>query len=173
MADFKPALNKLLHWEGGYSNDLQDPGGETNFGITQHTLDSFKKTWPDGSMPTRVKDLTRDQAASFYMMEYWAPMKLSDIASQEVAGALFSFSVNQGAVHAVARLQALLGVKTDGHCGPITIAAINAYPDPTKLTNDFCMETLKFYKGLAASRPSMKRFLAGWQNRISDYSVIA
>ena len=171
MAKFEPALAKLLRWEGGYVNDPQDPGGETNFGITQRSLDSFLKTWPDSAYPKSVKDLTRDQAASWYSWNYWAPMKLSSITSQEVASALFSFAVNQGAIHAVGRLQALLGVKADGHCGPVTIAAINA-ADPVKLTNDFCHETLKFYRGLAAARPSMGKFLAGWENRVGSYIAV-
>lgn len=172
MSDYKQAIQKLLYWEGGYSNDPQDSGGETNFGITQRSMDEFLKTWPDSSFPKSVKSLTRDQAASWYMVEYWTPMKLSSITSQDVASVLLSFAVNQGAVHAVGRLQTLLGVKIDGHCGPLTIAAINA-ADPIKLTNDFCHETLKFYQGLVAGKPSMAKFLGGWTNRVQAYTVKA
>lgn len=170
MAVFDSALFKLLKWEGGHVNDPQDPGGPTNYGVTQRAWDSMLKKWPNNAMPQSVKDMSEGNAALFYLFEYWSPMGLKAIASQAVADALFSFAVNQGAVTAVGRLQGILGVKIDGHCGPVTIAAINA-ADPVKLTNDFCLETDKFYRGLAASRPSMGKFLQGWLNRVGDYAV--
>ena len=32
---FDAAVSYVLKWEGGYSNDPDDPGGETNFGISK------------------------------------------------------------------------------------------------------------------------------------------
>ena len=35
MASFLPALQKVLAHEGGYVNDLDDPGGETYKGVAR------------------------------------------------------------------------------------------------------------------------------------------
>ncbi|MDQ3003485.1 MAG: hypothetical protein M3Y08_19780 [Fibrobacterota bacterium] len=170
MSTFNSAFHKLMVWEGGYSNDPADPGGPTQYGITQRALDAFRHQWPETDMPTQVKNLTKPLAATWYMVEYWAPLKLTQVNHQELASAIFSFAVNQGAHTAVKRLQRLLGVKTDGQIGPKTLEAINK-TDGVKLCNQFCAETARFYRGLIAARPSLARFEHGWLNRVSSYTI--
>ena len=51
MTDFDLAINYVLENEGGVVDDPNDPGGLTNFGISQ-------KQYPD----LDIRDLTRDQA---------------------------------------------------------------------------------------------------------------
>jgi lysozyme family protein len=57
---FEDCVNHVLRWEGGYSNDPNDPGGETNFGIS-------KRAYPN----LDIKHLTRDQAKQIYFTDYW------------------------------------------------------------------------------------------------------
>ena len=57
---FEQALHFVLKWEGGYSNDPNDPGGETNFGIC-------KKWYPFED----IKNMTRARAAKIYYENYW------------------------------------------------------------------------------------------------------
>lgn len=57
---FEECVNHVLRWEGGYSNDPNDPGGETNFGIS-------KRSYPK----LDIKHLTRDQAKQIYFVDYW------------------------------------------------------------------------------------------------------
>lgn len=61
---FYKAVEFVLKHEGGYSNDPDDPGGETNFGIA-------KKYHPD----VDIKNLTPEKAADIYYNEYWVPSK--------------------------------------------------------------------------------------------------
>lgn len=58
--NFQKAVDFVLAREGGYSNDPDDPGGETNFGIC-------KRSFPD----VDIKALTRDEAISLYRKHYW------------------------------------------------------------------------------------------------------
>ena len=51
-----------LHWEGGYVNDPNDPGGETNFGIS-------KRAYPN----LDIAHLTADDALKIYYNDYWVP----------------------------------------------------------------------------------------------------
>lgn len=60
-SEFVTAVNDLIdNWEGGYSNDPDDPGGETNMGIS-------RRSYPHED----IKNLTRDQAIQIYYNDYW------------------------------------------------------------------------------------------------------
>jgi len=58
--DFEKALKFVLKWEGGYSNDPNDPGGETKFGIC-------KRSYPE----LNISKLTLEQAKEIYYKNYW------------------------------------------------------------------------------------------------------
>jgi hypothetical protein len=60
--NFALACGFVLKHEGGYSNDPNDPGGETNFGIS-------KRYHPN----VDIKNLTERGAAEIYLKEYWLP----------------------------------------------------------------------------------------------------
>jgi len=58
--DFDKALKFILKWEGGYSNDPRDPGGETKYGIS-------KRSYPE----LDISKLTLKQAKEIYYQNYW------------------------------------------------------------------------------------------------------
>jgi len=60
MNDFGRAFEFIKKWEGGYSDDPNDPGGETKFGISKRSYPSLD-----------IKNLTIDQARSIYYRDYW------------------------------------------------------------------------------------------------------
>lgn len=55
--EFMPFIWK---WEGGYTNDPDDPGGETKFGID-------KRSHPGED----IKALTKERALEIYWRDYW------------------------------------------------------------------------------------------------------
>lgn len=59
-SDFIRSISFVLRWEGGYANDPNDPGGETNFGIS-------KRSYPN----LDIRNLTREQAIAIYQRDYW------------------------------------------------------------------------------------------------------
>jgi len=58
--NFEKSLAFVLKWEGDYSNDPDDPGAETNFGIS-------KRSHPN----VDILHLTLEQAREIYKREYW------------------------------------------------------------------------------------------------------
>ena len=62
---FNEILKILFGIEGGYVNHTLDKGGATNFGITQDTMNSWRKRnrLPSGSVKT---DLTKQEAREIY-----------------------------------------------------------------------------------------------------------
>ena len=57
---FTPIVNFILQHEGGYVNDPDDPGGETNFGIS-------KASYPN----LDIKNLKQIDAIEIYRRDYW------------------------------------------------------------------------------------------------------
>lgn len=59
-SDFDKAIDFVLRWEGGLADHEADPGGLTNFGISQ-------RSYPD----LDIRNLTREQAIEIYRRDYW------------------------------------------------------------------------------------------------------
>jgi len=130
-ASFLRAIDKTLGWEGGYSNDPDDPGGETNWGIS-------KRWHPD----LDIKNLLRDGAIAIYWDEDWRPMRLDELRDPRLAAKVFDTVVNQDRRIAPGALQGaliLLGcnLQLDYKIGPVTIAAANSYRYPEALLEVF------------------------------------
>ena len=94
QARFDYAVNIVLGHEGGYSNDPNDPGGETNFGITQYELRSYAEDF--NFLPSHVNDLTRIEAEQFYKINYWDKYNYNAINSLPIATKIFDMAVNMG-----------------------------------------------------------------------------
>jgi lysozyme family protein len=66
--NFDKAMSFVLSWEGGYSNRSDDPGGETNFGIS-------KRAFPH----LDIKNMTKEVAIEIYREVYWQGMKCDEL----------------------------------------------------------------------------------------------
>ena len=99
MADFDRAITFVLAQEGGYVNDPNDPGGETNFGIS-------KRAYPD----VDIAGLTAEAAKGIYKRDYWDVLLL-DSRSYADAVAILDTAVNMG----VSRVREFMGVIPAGN----------------------------------------------------------
>jgi hypothetical protein len=59
---FDKAFELIIGLEGDYSNDPDDPGGETKYGICKRYNPGID-----------IKNLTVDQAKDIYLTRYWIP----------------------------------------------------------------------------------------------------
>jgi len=82
--DFEQAVDFTLGWEGGYVNNPQDPGGETNFGIS-------KRSYP----LLDIKSLTIDQAKAIYFQDYWLAGRCAEFGHPK-STILFDIAVISG-----------------------------------------------------------------------------
>jgi lysozyme family protein len=97
---FDDAFAAVIGVEGVYSNDPNDPGGETKYGIS-------KRAYPN----TDIKNLTLDQAKAIYRSDYWNPLQL-DAKPWPTALLLFDCAVNQGRTFAATLPADPLGIAT-------------------------------------------------------------
>ena len=141
-------------------NDADDPGGETNLGIS-------KRSYPH----LDIKNLTRKQAAEIYERDFYNKVRGDDLPVW-LALMVTDFAVNAGIGTAVKTLQRVVGETDDGIVGKKTIAACKSKPSRT-LRQKYTTSREEYYDALAARRPAMKKFLNGWKMRTKDCDSLA
>lgn len=115
-----------------FTNDPDDPGGATKWGITLSSLQKAGSLWDlDHDGDVDVSDLqlmTEEQAKEFYREHYWI---FDGISDARLAAKLFDIGVNLGPDTAVGYLQRGLlalgwSLDVDRRLGPKTLAAANS-----------------------------------------------
>jgi lysozyme family protein len=152
--DFDQAFDRLLGNEGGYTNDPQDHGGETMWGITIKEARAHGYT---GNM----RDLSKEFAKQIYRESYWDI--LGDAVHPAIKFQAFDFGVNAGVQTSIRKLQSAIGVADDGKWGPISAAKL-ASMDLNDVLMRFAAARLYFYTSLS-TWPS---FGKGWTRRIAN-----
>lgn len=142
--NFNDCLNRLLKDEGGYTNDPNDNGGPTNFGVT--IIDVRKYVKKDATTQD-VRNLTVDQAKGIYQSKYWNALGCDSLTSG-VDYTCFDYGVNSGLGRPRKALQRFKSLK-----GVDLINAINN-------------ERTAFLQALAASQAHDQKFLKGWLARV-------
>jgi len=154
MSHFEKAFADLLKNEGGYSNNPNDSGGATKYGITE-------KVARENGYSGAMIDLPELIAAMIYRTDYWNPV--FDRFSYAVAFQLFDMTVNSGKTAAVKTAQRSVGVTDDGIMGPITISAIEK-TDPLLFALGFNAQRIQFLTALS----TWTTFGKGWMNRVAN-----
>ena len=154
------ALGFILLWEGGYINHPSDPGGATNFGVTQTTYNTYRKkiAYPLQS----VKLISKAEVLEIYKTMYWDKIHGDDLP-ESLSISLMDWAVNAGVKRAVSHLQQALNVTVDGVFGPKTLEAAKKCGE--KELKEFLSIRENYYLKLGKKKPM---FLKGWLNRLND-----
>jgi lysozyme family protein len=163
-AAFETALAFTLQREGGYVCDPADPGGATNYGITQAVYDAHRRRQRFVTAPVRLIALSDVRA--IYRRGYWEGARCSAFATARprLALAHFDAAVNLGVAQAAICLQRSLAVKADGVIGPVTVAAAEQC-DERAAVRAYLWERARVYRVIAERRPWLGKFLEGWLAR--------
>ncbi len=151
---WETAISFVLEQEGGYTLDPNDPGGETNFGIS-------KKAYPT----LDIKALTIDQAKEIYRRDYWNPCRCDNLPFS-FAIATFDMAVNQGTGSAIKTLQETFGVTADGIIGPVTMEAISRNGNDPRKFKLFLARRLTAYARIMAANQNLLVFARNWSFRV-------
>jgi len=173
----KDCIRIVIHNEGGFSDHPQDPGGVTNFGITQSTLERARKLGMAG-LPIDVANLSQRQAERIYQRLYWAEAGCNEMPPGFDL-AVLDAAVNHGVQRAVKMLQRALNavirqegisadtlppLAEDGLWGPKTrsaLAELEGTPEEdAQILREFHLRRFLTWSGL-----SKAAFEKGWFRR--------
>lgn len=178
MDNYNDIIDEILEKEGGYVNDSDDRGGETNFGVTKATAREYGF---EGDM----KDLQEAMARAIYYSRYISKPNFNMVYDTDKAlgDAVILFGVHSGQNRAGRMLQRLLNVLNDGgrwysdlvvdgKVGPKTITSLKQYIEVRGLSgrkliyDAYKAMVASFYIELAEKDSSQEKFLYGWLKRV-------
>lgn len=175
----KEIIDEIIRVEGGYTNNPNDTGGATNFGITEKVARAYGYT---GDMKFLPESVARD----IYMQQYVIDPGFDKIAgvSAIIGAELVDTGVNCGTAVAGKFLQQALNafndeqkyypdLVVDGGCGPKTLEVLKKYlaargkdGELTMLKALNCLQGAR-YISITEARPANEDFCFGWiRNRV-------
>lgn len=177
---FDESFARVVGVEGRFSDDPDDRGGATCWGITERVARAHGYA---GDM----RDLPLETARRIYREDYWDPLRLDDIAalSTLLSHELFDTSVNLPYGSAAKFLQRALNVlndrgswyadiAVDGRIGRLTLAALGDFlrhrrdAGLTVLLRALNAQQAMHYIELSEKVPSDEKFVYGWLlNRVT------
>lgn len=165
MSDFEHAWPVILRHEGGYSNNPNDPGGATKYGISLRWLKGMGLLG-DVNHDLRVdiadiQALTPETAATFYRVQWWDRYGYGRFPNQIIATKLIDTAINLGAPKAHRIAQESCGCVADGILGSNTVQAVNVAVEPIFI-NRYRDLQAAYYKSLVQNNPKLAEFLTGW-----------
>lgn len=166
--NFREALAHTLQFEGGWSNNPNDPGGATMKGITQRTYNQYLGRQ---ASQDELRNISDAEVAAIYRKLYWDEC-LGDALADGLDFALFDAAVNTGPREASRLLQRIVGVPADGVLGAKSLAAINDYiaaEGLPKLIDVYTEARQAYYRLL----PTYVHFGEGWRKRADEAAVLA
>lgn len=160
---YDAAMTRVFADEGGFTNDPQDPGGATNWGIT---IFDARMYWKADASPTDVRNMPKSVASDIYRKHYANPMRYDDLP----AG--FDYSVLDAAINSgVGRAPQWAGKALGIAVKSINdvVAPANAAPDKVSLIQKYWRIRLSFLQSLR----TWGHFGKGWGRRVANGEAAA
>lgn len=172
LSNFPTFMKDVLRFEGYYSNDASDPGGETLFGISkvhnstwggwktfEELVEANNYELPD---ETLCYQTLQDEVESFYKNLYWDKVRADELPS---GIDLFTadIAVNMGVGRAARILQKSSDSTVDGLLGPRTLANVNTGNYNEILGNMFDYRI--YFYGTTPGKLQRDKYLKGWCRR--------
>lgn len=176
-ATIEQIINGIIEREGNgkYTNDSNDSGGPTRWGITEKTARAY-------GYKGEMREFPRAAAVNIYMSKYWTGPGFGAVHDhhQALAVRLADFGVLAGPETAAKQLQRCLNVLNrggkdypdmvaDGKIGPKTIAALKAFlklrgADGCRVILGMVASMQSVYLAeLSERRPKDEAYQFGWQ----------
>lgn len=153
-------IDIILKNEGGFSNDPDDAGGRTAYGISEKY---HPEAWADGVV-------YESEARAIYEQKYVKYPGFDKITNPALQVQLIDFGVNSGPAVAIKKLQEVAGVDVDGVLGPETLAAVGNLA-ARDVNNQLLVSRVKMIGKIVVKNPTQLKFLNGWLNRALEFIV--
>jgi len=173
ITNWPKALNWVFGAEGDYSNDADDAGGATRYGISLRYLKgkgTIGDINNDGDIDEQdIRELNRSSAATFYRADFWDKCRCGQMPFP-LAVIIFDQAVNTGVRTAARMLQKHVGAKTDGVIGPNTLSKvlIKFNRNPTWFIASYLGKRSRYYHDISVKNPTLEKFINGWFNRLFE-----
>jgi lysozyme family protein len=166
---FEEALAFVLKWEGSkFTNDPDDHGGPTRYGIIQREYDRYRieRGLSKRSVEFISFNKVPDEVREIYRREYWQAVQ-GDRMPGPLDLVMFDTGVLNGVGRAIRLLQQSLNISVDGVLGTDTFDAL-ALADGGTVATDILDRREARFREIVKNDPTQAKFLKGWLNRLND-----
>ncbi|EEZ6117968.1 hypothetical protein OZ488_001351 [Escherichia coli] len=173
---FSKISSVILRHEGGYVNDPNDRGGETNMGITIATWRAYAPIdLGIEATSSTLRNMTKEQAEIIYYNHYWEPKGFCKLENTKVALMVYDWTITSG--RAVKQIRKMLHDEYNNRLivnnimDDDMIHCINAVEDQEQLLSRIAEIRKDYYRSLTITNgePNAQiKFLNGWINRVDD-----
>jgi len=157
-------IDTILKYEGTYTNNLNDHGGPTNYGITAADYGRWRgKSAPATAEEVQAMDVAT--ARMIYKKWYIEDPGFARVTDDKLRLVLVDSGVLFGTRRATIWLQQELGVLADGKFGDETMAALESYTQPNLLPRRVLGRRFGAIADIVKKDTTQITFLRGWINR--------
>ena len=153
-------IQKTIELEGGYVNDLDDPGGETKYGIS-------KRSYP----LLDIAHLSKQDAEEIYRKDYFDNLQLYQCKYVRIRWKVFDIAVNMGVGTARRMITELLtknGYIVDENNLGNSLETYTTFSGEDWAMLSIVERQVKRYVDIVTNRPASMKFLKGWIARAFD-----
>ena len=140
----------ILAQEGGFSDDKNDSGGRTNFGILEREYRAYT-----GKPNANIEHISMDEVFAIYYNKYWLPSG-ADNLPEGLNVTHFDTAVNLGLSQAATCLKR---THRDGWSGKALAFA-------------YLADRSAVYDKIVQAHPQDKAFIHGWDNRLAALKAL-
>lgn len=174
MNNLDVAFNYLILKDEGskYTNDPDDAGGPTKYGITKKTYEEFFQL---ATTEETIAGMSPETAKQIYNALYWSRLRCADLQDLALAIAFFDSAVLYGVgtiALIVQRSLSLCGavIKLDGVLGDKSIETINKLGGGALRTRSTLLTTfhgllLEHIDAVIVAKPKDEKYRHGWTLR--------
>jgi len=173
---FEKAIEHIFELEGYISDNKNDSGGYTKYGISyQFVKDNLQRLQqlgfckPTLTIKNCIKNLDKETAKKIYYEFFYKPLKLNSVDDFFIKAYCLDMAINMGVKTSIKILQKALndcgaGLKVDGIIGNKTLNVIKK-SDKNKLKIYLLKNRILYYIDVVKRRKENLVFLKGWVNR--------
>lgn len=176
-------VDRLIGREGGYVDSPTDPGGPTNYGVTQIAIDDYNRLMrlENGTLLNKVPAAISRAEAEAIHKKLLAAYRFDQLQNATLREQIFDMSTNHGPGTAVTMVQEVLNragypVTIDGVMGPETrrvLDRIGGDADARRaVNNDLVSRRRDLYRQLIRNDPRQQIREKGWMDRAESFRIL-
>lgn len=150
--NFEACHAHTAKWEGGWSDHSADPGGKTNWGITQATLGVYLGR---PASAAEIRALTKEQAKLIYKKLFWNSIG-AETMPRGVDMACYDWGVNSGPARGKKAFNDTAGILS-----------------PPARVKQIMASRRAFFAAIIARNGKLAAFRKGWANRAAGIEAAA
>lgn len=158
----KKVIDFIRECEGSWSDDANDAGGCTLYGIS---IKTYKAYYGNNMQCKDLRQMTPEEWYNIFKKGFYDKANCGEINNDSIALLVCDMCWGSGTVTAARRIQKTLGCKVDGHIGDETLAALNA--NDREVFDKLWNMRKSWINELVKNNPTNKNYEKGWMSRLN------